>query len=497
MGGATLHGYGKKMKNFLNAIERYGNKIPHPSLMFFWLCILMIVASAFAHLLHLQSTNPITAEVITAKSLASGEGLRFILTKMVTNFTGFAPLGVVLVAMLGIGIAEKSGLMGQLLRSVVRFASGKGLTFIIAFVGVMSSLGADTGYVVLVPISALLFISAGRSPIAGIATAFAAVSGGFSANLLIGPIDAILAGISTEAASIVDKKAEVAATANWYFNIVSTLFIAILVTIITESRHWPFTEEHARPVPKEDALSYTLKGLGLFTLVFVLLVLALVAPESAPLRDPETGSIAKSPFISSIVVIIALYLAGAGLLYGFVNKTFKNGTEVITAMERTMESMAGYMVLMFFAAQFIAYFNWSNIGLIIAVEGANFLAEMDINKYLLLIVFIVISGFINLFIGSSSAKWALIAPVFVPMLMLLGIQPEITQLAYRIGDSSTNIITPMMPYFALVLAFAQQYDKNAGMGTLMAAMLPYSIAFMVLWSTLLLAWLAFGLPIGI
>ncbi len=485
------------MKKLLVAIERYGNKIPHPSLMFFWLCMLIIIFSAFAQLLSLQAINPITSEVITAKSLVSSEGLRFILTKMVANFTGFAPLGVVLVAMLGIGIAEKSGLMGQVLRSVVRYASGKGLTFIIAFAGVMSSLGADSGYVVLVPISALLFISAGRSPIAGIATAFAAVSGGFSANLLIGPIDAILAGISTEAAHIVDTEAEVTVTANWYFNMVSTVFIAILVTIITESRSWPFTEDHARSVPKEDALSYTLKGLGLYTLVFVALILALTVSESAPLRDPETGSITKSPFISSIVVIIAIYFAGAGMIYGFVNKTLENGTAVIKAMESTMGSMAGYMVLMFFAAQFIAYFNWSNIGLIIAVEGANFLVEVDINKYLLLLLFIAISGFINLFIGSSSAKWALIAPVFVPMLMLLGLQPEITQLAYRIGDSSTNIVTPMMPYFALVLAFAQQYDKNAGMGTLLAAMLPYSIAFMMLWSVLLLTWLSFGLPIGI
>ncbi len=466
-------------------------------MMFFGLCILMIVASFVANLLQVQAINPVTSDVITAKSLVSGEGLRFMLTRMVTNFTGFAPLGIVLVAMLGVGIAEKSGLMGQLLRSVVRFAKGKGLTFIIAFTGVMSSLGADSGYVVLVPISALLFITSGRSPIAGIATAFAAVSGGYSANLLISPIDAILAGISTEAANIVDQKVEVAATANWYFNMVSTLFIALLVTVITESRHWPVTGEHSRLVAKQEALPYSLKGLGLFSLAFIVVILMLVVPESAPLRDPSTGSITKSPFISSIVVIIALYFAGAGLIYGFVNKTFENGTAVIKAMENTMESMAGYMVLMFFAAQFIAYFNWSNIGLIIAVEGANFLTHLNINKYLLLLVFIMISGFINLFIGSSSAKWTLIAPVFVPMLLLLGIKPEITQLAYRIGDSSTNIITPMMPYFALVLAFAQQYDKKAGMGTLLAAMLPYSIAFMVCWSILLISWLALGVPVGI
>ena len=487
------------MNNFLNAIERHGNKIPHPSLMFFWLCVAMILASAFAQLFQLQSTNPVTAEIITAKSLLSGEGLRFILTAMVKNFTSFAPLGIVLVAMLGIGIAEKSGLMGQVLRSVVKFAKGKGLTFIIAFTGVMSSLGADSGYVVLVPISALLFISAGRSPIAGIATAFAGISGGFSANLLIGPLDALLAGISTEAANIVDVQAEVTATANWYFNIFSTFFIAALVTFITESREWPYNADKPQMdlTDQNQIATHSLKGLGFFTLTFLCIILLLVVPESAPLRDQTTGSITRSPFISSIVVIIAIYFAGAGLIYGFRNKTFENSATVIKAMESTMESMAGYMVLMFFAAQFIAYFNWSNIGLIIAIEGANFLASVNINKYLLLLVFIMISGFINLFIGSSSAKWVLIAPVFVPMLMLLGIQPEITQLAYRIGDSSTNIITPMMPYFALVLAFAQQHDKSAGIGTLLAAMLPYSIAFMVFWSALLLIWLALGIPVGI
>ena len=482
---------------FLNTLEYYGNKIPHPSLMFLWLCVMMIIASAFAQLLQLQVINPITAEAVSAKSLISSEGLRFMLTGMVKNFTGFAPLGIVLVAMLGIGIAEKSGLMGQVLRSVVRFAKDSVLTFIIAFVGVMSSLGADSGYVVLVPLSALIFIAAGRSPMAGIATAFAAVSGGFSANLLIGPVDAVLAGISTEATHIVDAKAHVSVTANWYFMIFSTFFIALLVTLITEFRQWPVPVDIDPTGSVDDPDGQTLRGLGLFTLIFIGIILVLVLPESAPLRDPHTGSITKSPFISSIVVIIALYFAVAGIIYGFINKTFANATAVIKAMEATMASMAGYMVLMFFAAQFIAYFNWSNIGLIIAIEGANFLATMDLNKYLLLLVFILISAFINLFIGSSSAKWVLIAPVFVPMLMLLGIQPELTQLAYRIGDSSTNIITPMMPYFALVLAFAQQHDKNAGMGTLLAAMLPYSIAFLVLWSSLFLIWLASGVPVGI
>jgi aminobenzoyl-glutamate transport protein len=231
--------------------------------------------------------------------------------------------------------------------------------------------------------------------------------------------------------------------------------------------------------------------------LFIGLIIIWLLPESGPLRNPDTGSISKSPFMNSIVVIIAIYCALAGMIFGFINQTFANGTAVIKAMEETMAAMAGYLVLMFFAAQFIAYFNWSNIGLIIAIEGARILTELDLNKYLLLTTFIIVTAFINLFIGSSSAKWALIAPVFVPMLMLLGIQPELTQLAYRIGDSSTNIITPMMPYFALVLAFVQKHDKNAGMGTLLATMLPYSMAFLVLWSLLLIIWLSAAIPIGL
>ena len=486
------------MSKLLQAIETYGNKIPHPSLMFFWLCVFMVVASAFFDVIGTSALHPITKEVIDSKSLISAEGLRFMLTSMVKNFMGFAPLGVVLVAMLGIGIAEKSGLLNSLLHSIVDRAKGKLLTFIIAFAGVMSSLAADSGYVILIPISALLFIMAGRPPMAGIATAFAAVSGGYSANLLIGPIDAVLAGLSTEAAQIVQADYEVNASANWWFNIFSTFFIATLVTIITEKIKWkPFQVEQqiALNVDTQTTQS-SFKGIIPFTLTYIVCLLCLTVPEGAVLRHPETGSLTKSPFVSSIVVLITIYFACAGIIFGKVNNTFKNAEDVIKSLEDTMSTMAGYLVLMFFAAQFLAYFNWSNLGLISAVNGANFLSQLSMPTYLLLACFIIVSGLINLFIGSSSAQWALMAPIFVPMLMLVGIEPEITQIAYRIGDSSTNIITPMMPYFALVLAFSQKYDKQVGMGTLIAAMLPYSVAFITLWSLALIAWIGIGIPLG-
>ncbi|CAA0090939.1 p-aminobenzoyl-glutamate transport protein [BD1-7 clade bacterium] len=503
------------MNALLESIERIGNRIPHPSLMFFWLCISIVVLSAITALANVSAINPVDQSVIAARSLASAAGLRFILTDMVTNFTSFAPLGIVLVAMLGIGIAEKSGLLNHTLTTVTRYAKGKWLTAVVAFAGVMSSMAADAGYVILVPVAALLYQAAGRSAIEGIATAFAGVSGGFSANLLIGPIDAVLAGISTESAQLVTQGTTILPTSNWLFGIASTVFITVIITVVTEKRNWrhlaageitldtapasfvPETGHMPTQSPSSTSTQGNLKGIGLFTVIFAGLVALAVVPESAPLRDPITGSIAKSPFISGIVIIIALYFAGVGMIYGKVNGTFKNTRDIILAMEATMSTMAGYLVLMFFAAQFVAYFNWSNIGLIIAIEGANWLTNIDIAKPVLLALFIIISAFINLFVGSSSAKWALIAPIFVPLLMFLGVAPEVTQQAYRIGDSSTNIITPMMPYFALVLSFLQRHNPNAGVGSLMAAMVPYSVSFIIGWSLLFLIWISIGLPLGI
>ena len=490
------------MNPLLQRIEYYGNKIPHPSLMFFWLCVAIAVISVITNLLEVNAVNPLNGDMIDARSLASAEGIRFMLTKMVTNFTGFAPLGVVLVAMLGIGIAEKSGVLTQALKGITRFAQGKMLTGVVAFAGVMSSLAADSGYVILVPLAALLFKTAGRPALEGIAVSFAGVAGGFSANLLVGPLDAVLAGISTESARLVLEDATVLPTSNWLFGIISTVFVTFLITVVTHYRDWKSITEGQELATKVDDSALNIenvsfKGLSIYSLLFVTVVALLSLPQSAPLRDPVTGSLAKSPLVDSIVVIIALYFAGLGMVYGRVNRVFSNAKDIIIAMEDTMITMAGYLVMMFFAAQFIAYFSWTNLGLIIAVNGANMLTTLDISESILLILFVFMSAFINLFIGSASAKWALMAPVFIPMLYLLGISPELTQMAYRIGDSSTNMITPMMPYFALVLSFTQRHYPKAGMGTLMAAMLPYSIVFILAWTALFIIWLQLGLPIGL
>jgi len=496
-----------RLARILNGIEAAGNRLPHPALLFAWMALGVLVASAITAMFGVGAVHPVTGEYIPAVNLLSGEGLRRILAETVTNFTGFAPLGTVLVAMLGIGIAERSGLLDVLLRRLVLAAPDRLLTFFVVLAGVLSSLAADSGYVVLIPLAALVFIAAGRHPIAGMAAAFAGVSAGFSANLLIGPLDALLAGLSTEAVRLVDPDYEVTAAGNWWFIIASTFLIAIVVSAvtewITEPRMTPADiPESASAAPsdadKPDAAAERrgLRGAGLATVLFGGLLLAGLLPAEGILRDPATGEILRSPFISGIVVVIAFWAALAGIAYGRLAGSFADGGDVMRSMERTMETMAVYLVLMFFAAQFVAWFGWTNLGVITAIAGSEFLRILDPGTLPLLLVFIVLAALINLLIGSASAKWAIMGPVFVPMLYLLGISPEATQMAYRIGDSVTNIITPLMPYFALVLAFAQQYDRKAGLGTLIATMLPYSIALMLAWMGLLTFWVVFDLPLG-
>ena len=484
----------------LDFIERNGNRLPNPTLLFIYLCGFILISSALFSLMGVKATHPISGELIAAKNLLSTEGLHYILQNTVKNFTGFAPLGSVLVAIIGIGIAEHSGLIGSVLRHTVLRAPKKITTFAVITASVLSSIALDTGYVVLIPLAAIIFHAMGRNPIAGIVAAFAGVSGGFSANILVGPVDAILAGISTEAAQLIDDSYRVSVTGNYYFIAVSTLLIGIIGTIVTEkivTKWLPDADQDTKielsKIPGEK------RGLLAAMIVAVLFTTAIVIaiiPDQGVLRNPENGSILNSPFISGIVVIISLFAAVCGLAFAKFSEQQWQGSFIVEAMEKHMGVMSGYIVLMFFAAQFVNYFGWSQLGTILAINGAAVLASLTIPNSILLIAFILLSGFINLFIGSASAKWALIAPIFVPMLLLSGISPEATQMAYRIGDSSTNIITPLMPYFGVVVAFAQQYKKDLGLGTLISVMLPYSVAFMFFWGLLLIVWTYFNLPLG-
>ncbi len=488
--------------SWLDRVETLGNRIPHPTLLFVYLSLLVILLSWLFSATGLSTSHPVSGEPVVVFNMVSREGLQRILTEAVSNFTGFAPVGTVLVAMLGIGIAEQSGMLSALLRGLVNVATPAALSWFVALAGVLSSLAADSGYVVLIPLAAALFAASGRPPLAGIATAFAGVSAGYSANLAIGPLDAMLSGISTEAARLVDSSANVSPAANYYFMAASTLIVAWLVAQVTEKITIARLPEHFDAEPPETA-SLTLEPRDRKALRYVavasagfsvLLALALV-PETGWLRD-DRGSILSGPFIKGIVTIIALYFALAGSVFGLASGRFSGGKDIIESMESAMRLMAGYLVLMFFAAQFVNYFAWTQLGLITAISGAELLQASQLDSTLVLLLFVPLAAAINLLIGSASAKWSVIAPVFVPMLLLYGVAPEAVQAAYRIGDSSTNIITPLMPYFGIVVAFAQRYQPNAGIGTIIALMLPYSLVLLLGWTALLGVWLYLDIPLG-
>jgi aminobenzoyl-glutamate transport protein len=492
------------VSRFLSVIEHVGNALPHPATLFAIFAFALVLLSWLATKMALSAVNPKDGVEVLPVNLISRDGLHWILEHTIENFTGFAPLGTVLVAMIGIGVAEKSGLIGTALRQLVHAAPRRLLTFVIVFAGVMSNMASDVGYVLLVPMGALIFLSVGRHPIAGLAAAFAGVSGGFSANLLLGTIDPLLAGISQEAARIIDPTYTVSPACNYYFMVVSTFLVAAAGTWVTERVIVPrlgewegaaATEgEELRELTREER-----RGLWwafIVSVLLALLVLVGLVPENGVLRHAETGSVLHSPFMHGIVTFICLGGLLAGLAYGLAAGTFRSDADVVRGMKESMESLGLFMVLVFFAAQFVAYFKYTNLGMIFAIKGAEVLKASGLGPIPLMLSFILLAAVMNLCMGSASAKWAFMAPVFIPMFMLLGYSPELVQGVYRIGDSTTNLISPMMSFFALIVAFVQRYDEKAGIGTVIATMLPYSVAFLAVWMILLVAWLLLGLPLG-
>ncbi|MCA9322405.1 MAG: AbgT family transporter [Planctomycetes bacterium] len=492
------------MDRFLSIVERGGNALPHPATLFLILGLLTLVASKIAAATGLTATLPGKEEVVAPVDFLTVDGLHRILLGLITNFTGFAPLGTVLVALLGIGVAEHSGLIGTCMRLIVSKSPRSLLTMIVVFAGVVSNAASEIGYVLLVPLGAVIFHAAGRHPLLGLAAAFAGVSGGYSANLVIGTVDPLLQGLTQEAAQIMEEGREVSVLCNYYFMIVSTFLVTALGTWVTEKIVAPRlgdyddsgTEHHAEEL--RDLSGGERRGLVWAGIAFAICAAICIwglLPDSF-LTNPETGGIMKSPFIKGIVSIVFIVGAICGIAYGAGAGTIKNDSDVMRGMGRSMETLGGYIVLVFFAAQFVAWFKDSNLGLIVAVKGASGLEHLGIKGIPLLLAFVLLSAFINLFMGSASAKWAIMAPVFVPMFMLLGYEPELTQVAYRIGDSCTNIISPLMSQFALIISFFQRYDKKAGIGTLVATMLPYTIVFLIGWCIMLVVWVELGLPLG-
>lgn len=486
---------------FLDFVERVGNKLPDPFILFIILSLFVIFTSWVFHLFNASVIHPGTGEELEIKSLASGEGIQFMLTSMLENFTGFAPLGLVLVMTFGIGIAEKVGLLDYAIRKTILKAPPALVTYTVVFVGILGNLASDASIVLIPPLAALVFYKIGRHPLAGLAAGFAGAGAGFTANLFIAGTDVLLSGISTEAAKIMDENFVVTPIDNWYFNIISVFVLTIIGGLITtkyiEPRLGKYTgeavvEENAEELPnaKKGFIYAMIAGL----IYIAILVITILLPNS-PLTN-EDGGIVPSPFISGIVPIILLFFVIIGVTFGMTVGKIKSGKDVSYYMSESIKDLTGYIVLVFAIAQFIAYFNWSNLGIWIAVNGAEFLKDINFTGMGLIIAYILLTAFLEFLITSGSAKWAIEAPIFIPMFMQLGYHPAFTQAAYRVADSSFNVVTPLSPYMVILLPIMRRYDKNANIGTYMSLMLPYALGFLITWIILLAIFYFTGIPLG-
>lgn len=492
----------KIWNRYLDIIEMVGNKLPHPATIFAILAFLVMVFSLIGEAFHWNAIHPTTGDTIFVKNLFSADGIRWIYTNVTHNFVNFPPLGYVLAVMIGIGVAEGSGLFNTLIRTLVLKAPKKFITGSIVFTGILSHLASEAGYVILIPLGAMLFHAIGRHPLAGLAAAFSGVSGGFGANFLIGSVDPILAGLSQSAAQILDPNIKINAAVNFYFMFVSAILIVILGTWITERVIEPRLKNfdgkidkfEINPISSEEKKG--LKYSGITVIILCGLLAYSIIPSNGIFRNPETGEILHSPFFDEIITGILIFFFIPGLIYGIIVKTIKNDKDLVRHIIKSMGTMATYIVLVFFAAQFVYFFRYSNLGLILAIQGAEFLKQVGLTGIPLIVAFVILSAFINMFMGSASAKWAIMAPVFVPMFMVLGYHPALTQATFRIGDSVTNLITPMMSYFALIVAFAQKYDEKYGIGTIISVMIPYTVFFTIFWTLLLVLWMLLGFPLG-
>lgn len=495
------------LDRLLNVIERAGNKLPDPAILFVIALLLVWVFSAILAPVQFAEIDPRSKQPIQVLNQLTGPAMANFLANMVTVFVNFPPLGIVLVALLGVGVAEHVGFIGAGLKAMLNITPGRLLTPMLILVACLSHTATDAGYVLVIPLGGVIFYTAGRHPLAGIAAAFAGVSGGFSANLIPSGIDPLLQGFTQTAAQIIDPSRLVNPLSNWFFTGASTFLIVGLGWYITDRIVEPrlrglAVDGDTADMPKLEPLADAeRRGLIVGGLVLVLGLLLLTVwawPMTSPLRAPDGQiTVFTAPLMRSIVPLIFLLFLFPGIAYGVAAGTVKSSKDVVNGMSKAMSGMGYYIVMAFFAALFTDAFSRSNLGALFALKGATFLQAMQLPGQVTIVGIIIVTGMVNLLIGSASAKWALLAPIFVPMLMQVGLAPELTQAAYRVGDSTTNIITPLMPYFPLVVVYCQRYVKNAGIGTLASMMLPYSGVFIVAWSIFLLLYWATGLPLGL
>jgi aminobenzoyl-glutamate transport protein len=500
------------MDRLLDVIERVGNKVPHPAVIFLIMIVVLIGLSHGLHLLGTMvsyqvvdpATNLLNETTASVNSLLTADGLRFMLTSVVPNFLGFTAVGVVIVAMVGVGLAEEAGLIKALIHKLVLVAPPAALTWILVSVGILSSVASDAGYLVLIPLAAVAYQSVGRHPLAGLAAAFAAVGGAFGVNVLIKPIDGVLTEITNDAIRLLNPSLAIDLTANLYFSIVSVVVLTVVIVWVSnrivEPRLGPWSggtpaDADAPLSPEEQrGLRFSLWGLLAVCAVFALLTL----PGGAPLRHPDTGAIVgNTPFMNSLIVLITAVFLGAGLGYGIGAGTIKSATDAINAIIKTLGNLSGLILLLLIISQFVAYFSYTNIATVAAVNLGEALARSGLGSLTLLGGFVFLTFTVGILIPQIIPKWALFAPVFVPLFMQLGVSPEVVLAAYRVGDSPSNVINPLMPYFALIVTFVQRFQKDAGVGTVIALMLPYAVVLIVVWTALLLIWYGLGLPFGL
>ena len=511
-------------------VEKAGNRVPNPAILFLGLIVFVIVLSQVLDWANVGVTHQIAehasgalpddltdhggyqlkTEHIEAKGLLTVGGIAFMFTTFVSNFLGFAAVGVILVAMIGVGVAEYSGLIGALIRKLVAISSPASLTYIIVFVGIVSSVASDAGYLVLIPLAAAAFISVGRHPLAGIAAGFGAVSAAFAVNILLTPADGVVTDIANESAQLVDPSVHLDLVANLWFGIVSTLFLTVVITLVTTriveprlgtwDRGLADEEELAReegpaidPVAEAKGLRWALCAV----LVVLAAVLLLTLPSGAPLRNAETGDIiGDSPLMSSLIVIISASFLAAGLAFGRATGTVKGSEDALGMITKSWASLASLLFLFLLIAQFIAYFDFSNIAQVVAISLGDILEDLDVGNIILLLGIILVTLVVDIIMPAKIAKWAILAPIFIPLMLRLGVVPQTVLAAYRVGDSPVNVITPLMPYFPLMVVFAARYQKGAGIGTVIALMVPYAIVVAVFWIAFFVLWYLLGIPLG-
>lgn len=490
----------KKSGGILGTIERVGNALPHPFILFLYLVVGLIVIAAVLAAMGVSAVNPTTGETVVVKSLLTRDGMVWVLGSLVKNFSGFAALGIVLVMQMAIGVTESSGLLTTAIRRAVLGVPTWALTATVLFIGINGSIASEASIIFIPPLAAAAFFAAGKHPLAGLIAGYAATNAGFTANLMITATDALLYGVTQEAAQMIDPSYTTTPANNWYFMIASCFVLTIVGTFVNdkiiEPRLGKFTGTEVDT--ERDATDLEKKGLrnaGIFSLAFIAVILVGLIPANGILRA-EDGSIINGPFVTGLVPFLLAYFVLVGMVYGFTVGTFKKMEDIPRVMAESLTSLTGYIVLVFVIAQFIAIFNYTNVAMIIAVNAADFLNNIGLTGVPLILAILLVTTFVNFFMTSGTAKWYIFAPIFVPMFMMLGFTPEFAQVIYRIADSCTNPITPIYPYLPMVIGMAVKYDKKFGMGNVISMMIPYSFGFLIVWTIFVIAWMFMGLPLG-